>query len=195
MRKALYADRDLYCDIFTTMFAGNTGTTWVLRKSINPKKALRRMAGYTFALGMAKKGVYISDNNKGIAVCHRCDTKVPSLGEIWAEIVFAITALNLKNLPGILRRESYRKKQRPSSGKYLYFWFLGALPGERSAAMELGKGIVREADKLNLPIYLETAEERLKPVYERYGFETFHFWEQKEKGIRFWFLKREPHTF
>ncbi len=192
MRKAGWKDKNLFCKIFSEVFSGNTGTTWVLRKNINPKKALNRLARYSYIKGMVKDGVYISDNGKGIAVCYKFNKNRFSLRYILSEIIFAITALNIRKLPQILSRESYRRKKRPASGEYLYFWFLGAFPSERSAALELGKGILKEADRLGLPMYFETAVERLKPVYERYGFETYHYWEEKDKGIQFWFLKREP---
>ena len=194
MRKASWKDRDLYIEIFTEVFAGNTGITWVLRKNINPCKGLRRLARYSFVKGMVKDGVYISDNGKGIAICYKFNNNRFSLRIIWSEIIFALGALSIIRLPRVLHRESYKKKKRPASGEYLYFWFLGALPSERSAALELGKDIVKEADRLGLPIYLETAVERLKPAYERYGFETYHYWEEKKKDIQFWFLKREPNT-
>ena len=194
MRKAKWSDKELYADIFTEVFAGNTGTTWVLRKNIRQEKALRRMAMYTFVKGMIRDGVYISDNENGIGVCFRFNYRKFSIRSIWAELVFAITALSIRKLPQILRREAYRKNKRPASGNYLYYWFLDARPGERSAALEMGKEMLEIADNMNLPIYLETAVERIKPVYERYGFETFHYWEIKEKSIQFWFLKHEPNT-
>ena len=191
MRKAEWKDKSLFCEIFTQVFSGNTGTTWVLRKNINPEKALRRLARYSYIKGMVKDGVYFSDNGKGIAICYKFNNNRFSLRHVWSEIIFAITAMDLRKLPQILSRESYREKKRPASGEYLYFWFLGALPSERSAALELGKDMLKEADRLGLPIYLETAVERLKPAYERYGFETYHYWQEKEKDIQFWFLKRE----
>ena len=48
------------------------------------------------------------------------------------------------------------------------------------------------ATELNLPIYLETAMERTKVAYERYGFETFHYWEDPSGNIKFWFMKWDP---
>jgi len=194
MRKAEWKDRELFIKIFAEVFADNTGTTWVLRKSVKPEKALRRMARYSFVKGMIKDGVYISDNEKGIAVCYKFNKNRYSLRAIWSELIFAAGAVNILRLPQILKRESYRNKKRPASGEYLYYWFLGALPSERSAGLELGKGILEEADSMGLPVYLETAVERLKPAYERFGFRTYHYWEVQEKGIQFWFLKLEPHT-
>jgi len=194
MRKATWHDKELVVDIFTEVFAANTGTTWVLRESLNNRKGLRRLARYAFTRGMLKDGVFVSDNEKGIAICYRQNAGAFSLKGLWSEIVFALTAANIWRLPEIVGRESYRKKQRPASGDYLYYWFLGVLPHGQSAALELGIEMLELADKMQLPVYVETAVERIKPVYERYGFDTYHYWENKKKGIQFWFLKREPHT-
>ena len=52
--------------------------------------------------------------------------------------------------------------------------------------------VFRQAIKENIPIYLETAVRRNKQVYERYGFKTYHYWEEKDENIQFWFMKWEP---
>ena len=44
---------------------------------------------------------------------------------------------------------------------------------------------------IRLPIYPETAMERNKKVYSRYGYDMYHYREEKDKDIRFWFIKRE----
>jgi hypothetical protein len=78
------------------------------------------------------------------------------------------------------------------SGDYLYFWFLGVLPGGEGAVFDLRDGIFKLARQQNLPIFLETAMERTRIAYERYGFESFHYWHDPAEKIRFWFMKWEP---
>jgi len=68
MRKASWKDRDRFIEIFTEVFAGNTATTWVLRKNIKPRKGLRKLARYAFVKGMIKDGVYFSDERNSILV-------------------------------------------------------------------------------------------------------------------------------
>ena len=98
-------------------------------------------------------------------------------------------------LPRILAREAYRKKQRPTDGKYFYFWFFAALPDAEEAAFELKNGIFEMAKKANLPIYTETSVERNQKIYERYGFKTYQIWEDVQEKIKFWFLRWEPEKF
>lgn len=194
MRKATWKDRHTVIDIFSNSFKNNIGTTWVLRKNLSVEKGIKRLAMYAFIKGYVREGVFLSDNEKGVAICYKFNYKVFSLLEVWSNIVLGITAISIQRLPKILSIGAYRKNIRPQSGEYLYGWFLGVNPGGETAALELSLGILKLGDELNLPVYIDTAVEKAKPVYERYGFETFHYWEDKKKGIQYWFLKREPHT-
>lgn len=123
---------------------------------------------------------------------YRFNLKKFSFIGTWYELRFALTSFNLLRLPKILKREAYRKKQRPASGNYYYFWFLGVLPGGEKAVFELRDAVFGRARKENLPVYLETAMERNKLAYERFGCQTFHYWHDEKEDIRFWFLKWEP---
>ena len=61
----------------------------------------------------------------------------------------------------------------------------------RGALFEIAKEIIEVSKKNKLPIYLETAMERNMKVYSRYGYEVYHYWEEEEKDIRFWFMKKD----
>lgn len=192
MRRATWNDREKAIAILTETFAENPGSLWLLRKGINRKKGIERLCRYVFIKSMVRDGAWISDNETGVALCYRFNNRVFSLRENISMLWFAITSISFSRYREVRYREIYREKQRPGDGNYLYFWFFGVAKGGGNAALELGKGILREADRLNLPVYLETALPRMKPLYERYGFTTYHYWEEKEKDIIFWFLKREP---
>jgi hypothetical protein len=66
------------------------------------------------------------------------------------------------------------------------------LPAGGRAVYELRDEIFELAGKENLPIYLETAMERTKSAYKRYGFQTYHYWEEPAENIKFWFMRWEP---
>jgi hypothetical protein len=139
-----------------------------------------------------REGAWISDNDSGVALCYLFNKKVFSPREIISMLWFAVSSISFSRYPEVRYRELYREKQRPPDGNYLYFWFFGVTGEGGRAAWELGRGILEEADRLQLPVYLETAIPRMKPIYERFGFSTYHYWEDKEKDIRFWFMKRDP---
>lgn len=192
MRPASLRDRKKVIDIIASAFSSNPGVNWMLKKGGNHKRKIRRMASYAFMKSYVREGVYLSSNEKGVALCYKFNYKGFSLPELYYELRFALTSIPLSRLPAVLKRESYRKKLRPESGEYLYFWFLGVMPGAGNAVFEIRDRIFEKARQENLPIYLETAMDRVRIGYERYGFETFHYWEDRDEGIQFWFMKWEP---
>ncbi len=195
MRKATKADMNIVVDIITTTFAKNPGVNWMLKKKSDSAKQIKRLAQYAFIKSYLRDEVYISSNEKGVALCYKFNRKRFSLIELWYQIKFAFTSINFFKLPKVLKRESYRRKIRPNSGKYLYFWFLGVLPEGKGAGIELKNSIFQDAIKHNLSIYLETSLKRNQKIYERIGFTTYNYWENKPENIQFWFMKWEPFNF
>jgi hypothetical protein len=192
MRKARFAEKDKVIDIISSTFETNPGVNWIINKRGNHKKKIHRLASYAFLKSFLREGAFISSNENGIALCYRFNYQVFSIREVIFQLRFALLSINPWRILKVLKRESYRKSKRPDSGNYLYFWFLGVLPGGEGAVFELRDGIFELATQENLPIYLETAMERTKLAYEWYGFETFHYWEVPAENIKFWFMKWEP---
>lgn len=195
MRLAAWEDRKKVIDIISSTFEDNPGSVWLFRNNINPKKAIRCLASYVFQKAYNRKGAYISSNGKGMALCYKFNRKSFSLREAWCQVKFALLYADLLRLKEIKNRERYRDNIRPSDGEYLYWWFFGVKKGGEKAGFEIAREIVKISEKSRLPIYLETSMERNMNVYSRFGYEVFHFWEEKEKDIRFWFMKRELSAF
>ena len=191
MRPATKSDKKLVVQIITETFEQNPGVNWLLKQGGDRKKKIKRLAEFTFVKARIRNGVFVSSNSKGVAICYKFNVRKFSLSELYYELKFSLTSINISRIPKVLKRENYRKKQRPQSGKYLYFWFLGVLSGGGNAVFELRDGIFEMAKNEHLPIYMETAVERNKLIYERYGFRTYHFWNDEKEKIRFWFMKRE----
>ena len=192
MRKARIAEKDKIIDIISSTFDTNPGVNWLIKKRGSHKRKMHRLASYAFLKSYLREGAYISSNEKGIALCYRFNNHAFSITEIIYQLRFALFSINPWRIPKVMKRESYRKSKRPPSGNYLYFWFLGVLPGGGEAVFELRDAIFEMAAQENLPIYLETAMERTKVAYERYGFEVFHYWEDTAEKIKFWFMRWEP---
>ena len=184
MRRASIAEKDKVIDIISSTFETNPGVNWLIKKSGSHKKKIHRLASYAFYKSYLREGAYISSNEKGVALCYRFNCRVFSIREVIYLLWFALFSINPRRIPKVLKRESYRRSKRPESGNYLYFWFLGVIPDGRGAVYELRDAIFELAKETNLPIYLETA-------MERYGFETYHYWEDPAENIKFWFMKWE----
>ena len=192
MRKANLAEKDKVIDIISSTFDTNPDINWLIKKRGRHKKKIYRLASYAFYKSYLREGAFISSNEKGVALCYKFNYQVFSIREVIYLLWFALFSINPSRIPKVLKRESYRRSKRPESGDYLYFWFLGVIPDGRGAVYELRDAIFELATELKLPIYLETTMERTKVAYERYGFETFHYWEDPAENIKFWFMKWDP---
>ncbi|MFC5192205.1 hypothetical protein ACFPIK_10530 [Algoriphagus aquatilis] len=190
MRLAQPKDRELVVRVMTTMFANNPAVLSLIAPGKDKRAGIQSLAEFAFLKCFRRNGVWISSNEKAVALCYRFNEGGFSLKEFLLELRFAIRFIRLTRLPSILAREAYRKKQRPADGNYYYFWFFAALPDAGEAAFELKNGIFNLARKSGLPIYTETSVERNRKIYERYGFETYQQWVDPKEEVTFWFLKR-----
>lgn len=192
MRKALRSDMRMVVDVIAATFRDNPAVNWLVRPGRAHTQGLCRLAEYAFIKSHKRGEVFISDNEKGVALCFRSDRKPFSWSELWYRLRFAFTSIRLNRLPKVLKREAIRARIRPTTSAYYYFWFLAVLPEGRGAGFELKNAVLAQAAKENLPVYLETSIERNQKIYEHIGFKTYHYWEDQEENIRFWFLKWEP---
>jgi hypothetical protein len=191
VRLAQPNDRELVIRLMTTMFVDNPAVLSLISPGKNKQAGIQSLAEFAFQKCLHRNGVWISSNEKAVALCYRFNSGGFSFKEFIYELRFALSFIGLNRLRKILAREAYRKKQRPADGNYFYFWFFAALPDAGEAAFELKNGIFELAKQEQLSIYTETSVERNRKIYERYGFQTYQRWEDAEENITFWFLKRE----
>jgi len=191
-REGTIDDIEVIVNIISSTFSNNHGVCWLLKHKGKNKKEIESLARYAYYKSLHSKGVYISANNKGVALCYKSNDSRFSFIEFYYQLKFVFTSINLLRLPSILKRENRRKKIRQNPNGYLYFWFLGVLPEGKGAGFELKNAVLSRARDENLVVYLETSNERNKNIYERLGFSTYHYWEDKKADIIFWFLKWEP---
>lgn len=191
MRKATWEDKTLVVKIILETFKDNPGVLWMFRDQCDTSVCLKRLADFAFVKSMNRDGVYVSDNNKGVALCYQWDLKYFSWRELMIELKFAISCIGLFKLSKVLKRESVRKSIRPADGRYLYFWFFGVGDGGDRAAWDLKNGLMQMAKKIHYPIYLETTVLRNVMVYQRIGFKTYQQWHDDKNNIHFWFMKWE----
>lgn len=188
VRSCSINDIETAAGIIASTFKSNHGVCWLLKHGGKKPQELKKLAEYAFVKALRSQGAYIADSKDGIALCYQNSKSRFSFTELYYQLRFVLTSIRLSHLPKILKRESYRKKVRSQFKDYIYFWFLGVIPKEQNVGFELKNKVIEKARKLNLPICLETSSIRHKLIYERLGFETYHFWENKKEDIRFWFM-------
>ncbi len=176
--------------IITNTFDQNPSVNIVIGSGGNRRKKISRLGNYAFIKAINRNGAYISSNRKGAALCFESDAKGTNFAEFWAELRFALS-IPPKKVFQTLKRESYIKKHR-FEGKHLYFWFLGVEKDGNQAVFELKDYLFELSERNQLPILLETSVDRNRSVYERYGFEVYHTWEDSGDGKALWFMMRKP---
>lgn len=176
--------------IIADTFDANPSVNIVIGDGGIRTKKISRLADYAFIKALNRRGAYLSDNRMATALIFHSKSKSFSLKEIDLEVRFALS-IPPKKVIQTLKREAYLKKHR-TEDDHLYFWFLGAQKGAGHAAFELKDYLFELSKKEDLAIFLETSVPRNKVVYERYGFETYHTWEDSGGGKPLWFMRRDP---
>ncbi len=187
MPKARKDQEEKVVQIIMQTYANNPSVYTIIGKGGNQKRKLRRLALFAIERAKNRDGVYISNNEKGMAFCFRSDKNTRSFKEIWNEIRLALV-VPWKNITYGLKRERIVKRIRKSEPHY-YFWFYGVSADGGRAAYELKDELFQKAKTERLPIFAETSVERNKKVYERFGFEVYDEYNDPT-GITIWFMEK-----
>jgi len=192
MRQCTKADRNKVIDIIAESFDTNPSVNRVIKNDTKRKQRIKTLADYSFKTALLREGVYISSDEQGVALCYQYNKQKEGLKDYWNQILLVSKAIGLSRVGHIMTRDNYFKSQRPASGEYLYFWFLGITNKGKGgiAIRELKQHLFAESEKKKLPIYLETSVPKNKRVYERYGFETYHEWKDPQTGDVIWLMRR-----
>lgn len=184
------SEKKIAIHIITKTFNSNPSVLASIGSQGNLDKKLKRLADYAFVKSKNRSGVYLSENKKGVAFCYQSNCGKTNLNELWKECRLAAT-LPVSIIRKTLKREAYIKKFRYSK-PHLYFWFLGVEKGGGKATFEIKDLLFSRSQNEQLPIVLETSVMRNKIVYERYGFEVYHQWNDGTDGEILWFMIRKP---
>lgn len=188
MRTACRFEKASVVNLIVETFSDNPALDWMIRPGGRRRQRFVHFAEYAFRHAWVRKGVWISDNGKAAALAFRSDDNPFDLWSLLLWLRLGLTTLRLRRIPELLRRERYRKSQRPDT-PYFYIWFLGAQPGSGRAAFEMKSGLFAEAARRGLRIYLETSVLRNKQAFERIGFESFHHQPAENGSPEFWFMR------
>lgn len=193
MKQATRKDKARALEILAKTFDEVQGIKWVVNCNEHKEERLRALAEYAFEKSFLRNGVFLSDDETGVALFYRNNAKGNLFLDIVNEVKLIFKAISISRIPEILKRESYRSKLRPQKQDYYYFWMFGVIDeGKgRGSASELKNALLKKAEDEGLPIYAETSIERNCKVYERMGFQLYHYWEVKAQDIQLWFVRKE----
>ena len=102
MRKAQKSDLSLVVEILSSSFDENPSVNWVVKQDRKIGKRIQVLCKYAFLTALARGGVYISSDEKGVALCYKYNEKKESLTDYWNQLILALRAIGLKRIPEVL---------------------------------------------------------------------------------------------
>ena len=192
MRKANKSDKDKVVKIICESFNKNPHLNYIVKSDRKRNKRMAYLAEYAFNMGLKRDGVYLSDDERGVAIVYQNSKVKPNFSNCLSQLKLGFKVFSPFRIVSICKLESRIKFNRESEGDFLYCWFLGV---ENSAlgthtAWELMKNIFELSEKCNLPIQVETSLKRNNIIYQRFGFENYNILRTHKGDLTFWFMKR-----
>ena len=191
MRLATKYDRDNVVNVLRNAFRENPTMQFITRKG-NREKHIGRVMQYAFDFAMRRKGVFVSANGKGVAICFPLNARKKDWLDLLYQLKLIVLAMPLKRLHKIMAHSRNVAKTRPKKRRFLYVWFIGVDPTEspRVSPAEFKRYIFELARRSKLDIYAETTRRDLKVGYERLGFKVYREWYNNQSDLQVWFLRR-----
>lgn len=156
----------------------------------------------SFCYFMVKKwgGIFYSKNQSTFLLFYRNSEHYFSLKNRIHYLYLAFFVIGIHRLPSIIRREKWIRKTRQlqlsktSDNDFIYVWFLGQRKDYKKidGLLEAKNYILQQARILQLPIYMETTDERLLIMYRRAGFKFYDCLKDEETGMKIWFGRYAP---
>jgi ribosomal protein S18 acetylase RimI-like enzyme len=110
-----------------------------------------------------------------------------------------------QQLPDLMGKEAFERlggvldylsdvHQKGMPPKHWYLTIVGVRPDQRGRGQgaALLAPIMRRADAAGVPICLDTAQPKVRPLYERLGFRVAVETVDPTSGVRFWTYQRDP---
>ena len=186
------SDRDIIISIVTRAFEENPRAQTMMKQS-NPTRSVRLMTEYAYQLVERFDGIYLSEDKTTVlfyyleSQYHRNFLDYLEYGKMF------VKAIRPSQLLRTLRREKYIKSLRPEYEDYIYVWVLASLPENTSirGLADIRDHLFGLAERLQLPILIETTVEKVLKLYKYVGFEVYHTWKDTDADLDVWFLERK----
>ncbi len=162
---------------------------------ISHKKGLRFLIAFCFKLVAKKGGIFKAQTAPTYLLWYRQSEHRFTLHDYLRYIWLALIVIGFKKVISTIKREkrirTIRLKEAAARNDedFLYIWFLAQHENENSikGLVEV-KHFIQQLKKDNdLPVYIETTEERLLSLYKRAGFKFYHCEHLSKNNIKVWF--------
>lgn len=186
------SDRDIIISIVTRAFEENPRAQTMMKQG-NPTRSVRLMTEYAYQLVEKFNGIYLSEDKTTVLFYYRESQYQRNFLDYLEYGKMFMKAIRPSQLFPTLRREKYIKSLRPDYEDYIYVWVLASVADKTSirGLVDIRDHLFELAERLQLPILIETTVEKLLKLYRYVGFETYHQWHDEDADLDVWFLERK----
>jgi ribosomal protein S18 acetylase RimI-like enzyme len=189
MIQAAYKDKALILNILIQAFDANKSVNYTIKQDQHREKRIRKLMEYSFELCWEWGEIYLTTDKKGVVLMIYPHNKEITLNSIWQDFKLVLGAIGISRVAQMVERESKIKKFHPK--EFIYLWYLGVDPQFQGKGIGsiLLQDIINLGNKMKLPIYLETSNERNLLFFERFKFLKY---QELNFGYTLHMYKKEP---
>lgn len=189
MTKANYDDKNLVIDILSESFKDNKSVNYMAGEGQHQIDRIRYLMDYSFEVCHQFGEVYLSDDRTAAALVLYPEEKKTNFSTVLLDVKLILNCIGVSNIGKALKRESSIKKIQPQVPMY-YIWFIGVHPDSQGNGIgsQLMGELIKESEKRQRPIYLETSTLANLPWYQKFGFDIY---DELELSYKLYFLNRK----
>lgn len=194
MVPATQKDKATVISIISDCFWDNPGVNFIIGKKRNKSKRLKALAEYAFDYAFYRKGIFLTKNAKGLAICYLYNIKPKKLYDIWLKAKLVTRAIGWIRILKVIAHTKRINDKRPANGDYLYFWFMGVSKegrGNIKTAIEIMDYIFNLSNSLKKIVYAETSVAKNMNIYKQLGFQTYTELNYTDTPLNIWCMYRE----
>jgi len=182
-------------DHISEAFEDNDRMKALIGKEGNIKKYIRSVISFSYHVVKKNEGIFSSKNESTYLLYYRQNEHYFSFRNLMDYLYLAFFVVGFRRIPSVIKREKQIKKtrqlqiQKSGDNDFLYVWFLAQKKDHNGlmGLVEAKNFILQKGKELNLPIYMETTDERLLKMYQRAGFEFYNSITDDISGMKVWF--------
>lgn len=176
--------------ILTPAFADNKSVNRCVKQDGKRLQRIENQIRYVSRISIRNNMAFLNTSKNGAILCSLSNGRKANLPD---DLYYISRVSGLKLGLQLVQREKHLKKILPESN-YCHLWFIGVEKGSQGKGT--GSEMLNELKKLcaekNLPIYLETSNERNLKFYEKNGFTLYHSCILPTDDFKLYFFEWKP---
>lgn len=178
-------------DITENAFITNPSMLWFIKKDNKQRERMRELCRYCINMAREYNGAFLSSDLNGIVLYYLSDAKISHYAFLKHLIYLLNKATGWGKFFQLLKRQKEITKLRGNK-KHIYVLLLASNhKNGNNTIIEMRDAVYAESERLQLPLFAETACKINKRTYERYGFKTYSEYTLSGTDTKLWLLRRE----